>query len=249
MKTIDKILSESKKHNAYGAKYKLSPYKINNLLTDDVDWDEIALKCTTNERHEMFGKSVNEVRDIWTKRGDVGKKRGSELDTFIQSKFDNKPYVPTYEDDILTNKLKSFETFFGSIDGMFEYVGSEMWLNLKYKDLGFISCRLDILLSYVKDNKLWLLDWKNNEKITTDNRFRNLHAPLSDVNDSDMAKFTNQLYTYKYIIEEYGVKVDELRIMQITEDKVIPHKKFSYEYSKEKMESIFDTCFKIMRND
>ncbi|MFH1152653.1 MAG: PD-(D/E)XK nuclease family protein [Pseudomonadota bacterium] len=69
------------------------------------------------------------------------------------------------------------------------------------------------LIMYHPWGTLWVLDWKQNKKITTCNQWRTGSRPLSHLEDTDINKYTLQLSTYQYLIERerYFPHVKEIK--------------------------------------
>lgn len=224
-----------------GMKMK-SPHKILSTITEPIDWDKVSESVSQNPNHELFGKDPEEIRAIWKSNGSKGADRGIKLDDYITAKLIDAYFnLDAIEDDKLKAKCGHFDELYEShlskLDG---YVGSEIWLNSA--KLGVI-CRLDSLFTF--GNGLLVAEWKNTEKLTTRNTFRNLLGPAGLLQETDLNKFTLQTHFYRYILEELGYSNVKTRVFQFTEEKYEIHQEpFKYDpkfieeivkYSKDKI--------------
>lgn len=215
----------------------VSTYAINNAIEKPKDWDAIALKCSENPRHEMFGKSVEEIRAEWSSRASKGQNRGVKLDDYINAYLGGVPMShDEITDETLLAKCKNFDKLHTIVfNKLHSYIGSELWLNSAKIGL---SVRLDSLFTTNNNRELLIAEWKNNESLSTYNKFDKFIGPASHLENTDHNKFTIQVHTYKYILHEYGLfdKISS-RIFNIKKDnfKIL---KPAFEYDKEFVEEL-----------
>lgn len=221
----------------------LNTYSINALLEKPKDWNAIAQKCSDNPNHEMYGKPVEEILADWKSRGKKGQNRGLKLDSYIQAKLSNKSFDIAELDEIERLKCSHFDTTYEKFFKDMALVGQEVWLTSK---LG-VNVRLDALFLRPNENaevKLLIIDWKNNETITTFDRWNKLIGPASHLDQCDIVKMTLQIYIYRYILEEYGISNSIIeRVFQYTVNDYFIHKP-AFEYDAKFIEEIIEFCFK-----
>lgn len=179
----------------------LSTYKIFEALQKPKDWVAIATKCSINPNHEMFGVEPDMILQLWQSKGQKGADRGIGLDTYITARLQSSEFDKSLVTD--ANLLAKFEQFDIAYDKVFSklhsYVGSEIWLNSA--QLG-VSVRCDSMFTVSNDRTCYIPDWKNNEKLSTVNAYRQkLLGPLNNIDDTDLAKYTLQTHIYRYIVE------------------------------------------------
>ena len=197
----------------------LSTYKIFEALQKPKDWHAIAKKCSTNPTHEMFGVEPEMILQKWQTKGATGANRGIKLDDYITAKLSNEQFdIESITDENLLAKCVQFDCLHANVlSKLHSYVGSEIWLNSL--QLG-LSIRCDAMFTLTDDRSCFIPDWKNNEKLSTVNSYRQkLLGPLNNIDDTDLAKYTLQTYLYKYVIEEEMNSVFDTcqtRIMNIT---------------------------------
>lgn len=227
----------------------ISAHKIVNSLKTPVDFHKIAEHCSQNPNHEHFGKEPDVIMQLWQSKGKSGAKRGNYLDIYITDllKHDGdstRVSIHSDADEKTIKKFKSFTKFYKeTLQPVTSYIGSEIWLTSK---LG-IACRLDALFEFhstvTQQDHLLIFDWKNHEKISAYNRYRNMQGPLQHLDESEVNTMTLQLYVYQYILEEYGYDVGGVRICQLLEDTTIVRKP-GFAYSKSLMEEIIEYAVK-----
>lgn len=203
---------------AQGDSKFISTYAINSAIEKPKDWDAIALKCSNNPNHEMFGKSVQTIREEWSSRGARGQKRGIGLDDYINAKLGGVPIThDTIVDEKLLQKCLHFDRlYYNVLQRLHSYIGSELWLNSRRLKL---SVRTDSLFTIHDANSLLIAEWKNNETISTTG-WDYFQGPASHLKNTDINKFTIQTFVYKYIFDEYELFDDVVpKIFNITSTK------------------------------
>lgn len=214
--------------------------KILKSLQVQTDFFEVAVKCSKNPKHEYFGKDPAEIQQIWFAKGRAGAERGNFIDRYIQSVLSTKDITisAVSNDEETTSKCNQFLKFYNEFLSSMQFIGAEVKLTSK---LG-INGRLDAMFSYsnkVRRNNLLIVDWKNNDKIRTSNKYKKLLGPAKMFDDCEAVLFTLQTYLYKYILEEYGLKVSSTRVIQILSDHVVSHKPY-FNYDKRFIEDVVD---------
>lgn len=224
-----------------GGKF-LSTYKINAALEEPKDWNQIAADCSNNPNHEYFGETAEFILAEWKSRGAKGKDRGNTLDDYITAKLEGKSFDFSECDKETINKCSFFDETYDKFFKDFMYVGSEIWVN---SEKG-ISGRMDTV--FIAESKktpgkyvLLIAEWKNTEKLTDSNKWSNLLGPAKHLEQSELNKFTNQVYIYKYILEnELNIDIDvDVRIFQYKKDGYKIWKP-GFEYSKQYIEDIIE---------
>ena len=84
-----------------------------------------------------------------------------------------------------------------NIKDKLEFVGRELMLHSPQMK---VNGRLDAL--FMKGNNLLLVDWKNNETITTENSWEKCKGPLYQYDACDLNLYTIQVYIYVYILRK-----------------------------------------------
>jgi hypothetical protein len=205
----------------------LSAYAILSALQQPKDWDDIALKCSKNPNHQHFGKTVKEIRTLWSTKSMSGANRGNTLDDWIFAKCSGTQLDTSTFDEQLLNKCAKFDVLYENvISKMYSFVDSEIWLNSKILGL---SVKLDSLFETTK-NTFLVCEWKNTNNPSLDNRWQKLLGPASHLDDSDLNKWTIQTHIYRFILEEYDI-ADSIKtiIFNIKEHETIPFTGFDYD--------------------
>lgn len=216
----------------------LSTSEIVSSVAAAFDAVKVATKCAEKATPgtKYYGMTVEEIIDSWNAKASQAAYRGMGLDTYIQATLHNKPRPIVDDDDNLQKKCHHFDEFFNeklSKLPNIELVGTELWINsLQHTIRG----RMDALFSL--GEFLLLFDWKNNDEFKVNN-FEKMQGPCDFLPQTDMNKFTIQLYTYKYILEqEFEQKVKSCRVVQFNDVGYHIHKP-QFEYQKEFMEEVF----------
>lgn len=235
-KDIKRLKSKGwENHNKIGSGEFNSVYNVLNHYKFEVDFDVIADKCSANPNHKMFGKTVEEIREVWKQKGEVGKRRGRQLDSYIQNKLHKKPFPEMEEamkDESMVSKFKNFDALREEVlnkSGM-RPVSSELWVNsAEYKIRG----KFDEIFYIDGDfNGYVLVDWKNTEDIKVDSA-RMMSGCLSHLPSCDLYEYYLQIYIYMFLLRtEYKINCRGGRIMQLAERKykvLTPPEDFPYD--------------------
>lgn len=68
-----------------------------------------------------------------------------------------------------------------------------------------IAGTMDGLIKSKKDGKIWIIDWKTNEKITTENTYNKFgFSPIEHIPDINYEHYSLQLNLYEYILKKVG---------------------------------------------
>ena len=120
------------------------------------------------------------------------------------------------------------------------------WLYYSYKCQNKDTCLNELLvydpklgvagqvdLVTIKDNVVDIIDFKSNDKITTEGyRGAKAKEPLKDLPDCSLTKYSLQVSLYARMLESLGYKVGKLTILHIKEIGVVPYNVDYTEYSK-----------------
>ena len=77
-----------------------------------------------------------------------------------------------------------------------------------------------------QNNTCTLIDWKTNKQINKKSKYKKkgIHELTKDIEDCEYEKYSLQLNAYKLILEkEYGLKVEDMIIVHLLEDKYIEY--------------------------
>lgn len=83
------------------------------------------------------------------------------------------------------------------------------------------------LLFFHGDNKVTLVDYKTNKKISKDCYGKKGYKVLKDMDASNINKYSLQLTMYAYMLERKGYEIDKLILVHLMEDK---YKEYEIDY-------------------
>ena len=98
----------------------------------------------------------------------------------------------------------------------------------------------DMLVQNKKTGKLEIIDFKTNKKMEAKGKHGNLLYPFDDTSACELAEYTIQLNTYKYIVEKLtDLKIDGLKLVWFNINNP-SHKVFELEHIQDKISQMFD---------
>lgn len=212
---VDQINESTSTREQQWKIYKKCPYSVSKIVASlhkEFDTEKMAEK--TFEKHfddpdsKYYKMSVEEIINQWEEKSKQGRENGKALDDFIGMILDPKANDSDFSEyigslnSIAANKCKKFKEFFESnLKDNLNFVGRELML---YDESARVNGRLDAL--FEKNGNLFLIDWKNNETITKENKWEKCKGPLYKYDACDLNLYTVQVYIYVYILRKiYGL--------------------------------------------
>jgi hypothetical protein len=171
------------------------------------DSDIIASKTAKSR-----GVSKESLLKEWKEKGDTSAKKGKHIHKVIENYLKNKNEIDT---NLYSIEINQFLNFYNDFLQDKEIIYLEKVLyDENYKIAGTIDC-----LAYDnKENVLYYIDWKTNEKFTISNKYQKLKKPLNKYEQSNKEVYSLQLSFYRYIVEE---NVLQNKLLEHLKDKSI----------------------------
>ena len=220
---IDKIVESTDTYQKKKAIYKACPYSVSKILDTlhkpfekEKKAQEMVEKYFDDPNNRYYHMSYEDIINQWDEAAKTGRENGKLLDKYIGmvlEKKESKDILDKFTssiNEVAGNKCKSWHRFYDSnIQNKIEFVGRELML---YDEKLKVNGRLDAL--FLKGDILLLIDWKNNDKISTNNPFEKCKGPLFEYDASDLNLYTVQVYIYAYIlITKYHL--DDIKIVPL----------------------------------
>lgn len=176
------------------------------------DADKIIKKMMASKtwpQSKYFGKTPDEIKDMWEKNRDEAATAGTKMHYVIEC-FYNGNSEPLDNDTSL--ELKYFREYHN--DNPFEPYRTE-WI--VFDEDVKIAGSIDMIYADPSDpthNTLYIYDWKRSKEIKLMNPFQSGKGPLSDLTDANYVHYSLQLNIYKRILEtKYGKKITRLNLV------------------------------------
>lgn len=192
-----------------------------------------ASKCRLNPLHEMYEKDLDEIIDLWKKRGSEAANKGTHLHEQIENFYLEQEYDRTEE-------FHLFESFASEHDHIKPY--RTEWKI--FDEHHHIAGTIDLISK--NENGYEMFDWKRSKKVINaltgeaikNNQWQRGVGQLSDIDDTSYNRYCLQQSLYKYILEKnYGVKVSKMYLI-ILYPEYKSYFKVEVPYLKEKAEYI-----------
>ena len=161
-------------------------------------------------------KSPKELVKEWNESGKKSQVKGNLVHNFIEEESINESTKrPEYDSDkIIDNyyKMKANE--------LKNIIPIRAELHITSHLLGLVMV-IDYLGYDTVTNEVVVIDWKTNEKLTSDKdkkgRYNKMSWPFNDLYSNKINEYSVQLNLYKAALAAYGIKVDKLYIAHLTE--------------------------------
>jgi 8-oxo-dGTP pyrophosphatase MutT (NUDIX family)/CRISPR/Cas system-associated exonuclease Cas4 (RecB family) len=200
------------------------------------EFDSYSAARRLNPSHELYGLKVDEIVEIWNRKGKEAANKGTFLHEQIECFYLNQEYTKTeefhlFEDFVNDNShIKPYRTEWRIFDERFHIAGT----------VDLISKNGNIYEMY---------DWKRSKKVVNsfngqpikNNPWQNGVGQLADIDDTSYNRYCLQQSLYKFILEKnYGIKVSNMYLI-VLYPKYSRYYKVEVPYLKDKAEYILRT--------
>lgn len=195
---------------------------------DPFDSVACAMRCAKNPRHELFGRTVRDIIEIWQSRGRAASDAGTQIHEFGEACFLCKAGMHEKIGHQLRPRLSSDGTLEATTPK--EEALARWWDSLdlrRYvliaKEARVYNPRLryagtfDLLLYDLVEHFFVLKDYKTNKEL-----FRcmgdRLKAPLTPIKADNAGKYTVQQNLYVIELENLGIHVGAMDLVWLKDD-------------------------------
>lgn len=195
-------------------------YKIDDIETISVttlirkffkEFDALGSAMNLRPNHILYGKTPEEIVEIWNEKG----RNAANGGTFLHEQIERYYLGLSYEKP---SEFKHFELFYNHHKTMIPY-RSEWRI---FDESHNIAGTIDMLVQ--DGDRFDMYDWKRSERILDNNKFPIVNSQwrksgikeLSHVPDTSYNHHCLQQSLYKYILENnYGIKVNKMYLVII----------------------------------
>lgn len=162
---------------------------------------------------EQAGVDQEEIKKEWKRLNDYANEIGTETHQWIEDYY-NKIWreIPTNQD--LLHRITKFNKIYSKQLHKLEPLAFEVRVfSKKWKKAGMIDSL------FVKDGKIFILDWKTNKDFTSDShpkgKYEKLLAPFDEYWKNHLNEYSIQLSMYAAILEEWGFEIGGAYLVHI----------------------------------
>ncbi len=162
---------------------------------------------------EQAGVDQEEIKKEWKRLNDYANEIGTETHQWIEDYY-NKIWreIPTNQD--LLHRITKFNKIYSKQLHKLEPLAFEVRVfSKKWKKAGMIDSL------FVKDGKIFILDWKTNKDFTNDShpkgKYEKLLAPFDEYWKNHLNEYSIQLSMYAAILEEWGFEIGGAYLVHI----------------------------------
>lgn len=173
------------------------------------EFDPYTAASRLNPNHELYSREVEEIVDIWDKRGKVAANKG----TFLHEQIENYYLGIAYEE---TEEFDQFKNFINDHNDLLPY-RSEWRV---YDDRYNIAGTIDLIVTNGNNHDIY--DWKRSKKVVNtfngepieQNQWQKAVGGLSHIDDTSYNRYCLQQSLYKFILEKnYGITIDNVYLI------------------------------------
>lgn len=168
------------------------------------DADSVLKKMCASPKwntHKHYGKSPEEIKEIWRKNGEEAASQGTAMHLNIENYYNGVPMTASFKESpegILFQKYlddhkeyKAYRTEWTVFSKKYKIAGS---IDMVYEDPKNPGCHV-------------IADWKRSNEIKFENKWEKGKGPLSHLDNCNYWHYTLQLNIYRMLLEKYYDKV------------------------------------------
>ena len=161
---------------------------------------------------EQAGVDQEEIKKEWKRLNDYANEIGTETHQWIEDYY-NKIWreIPTNQD--LLHRSTKFNKIYSKQHKLEPLAFEVRVFSKKWKKAGMIDSL------FVKDGKIFILDWKTNKDFTSDShpkgKYEKLLAPFDEYWKNHLNEYSIQLSMYAAILEEWGFEIGGAYLVHI----------------------------------
>ena len=162
---------------------------------------------------EQAGVDQEEIKKEWKRLNDYANEIGTETHQWIEDYY-NKIWreIPTNQD--LLHRITKFNKIYSKQLHKLEPLAFEVRVfSKKWKKAGMIDSL------FVKDGKIFILDWTTNNDFTSDShpkgKYEKLLSPFDEYWKNHLNEYSIQLSMYAAILEEWGFEIGGAYLVHI----------------------------------
>lgn len=191
------------------------------------DGESMARKCSANPKHPMYGKTVEEILQLWKQNGAEAASAGTNVHEFCEACF----LYMTGQDELIDEKFRERLTEEGlvALDPK-EESAAKWWEETDWnrfvpiaKETRVVNVQLgyagtfDLLLWDLYTQSFAVRDWKTNKDLT---RWfgEMLLPPLTMIRSNDIGKYTVQQTLYTVVLRRLGMPVTANILIWLRQD-------------------------------
>ena len=226
--------------DSYGKQY-FSVTSLTKQFFESFNAESQAIKCSKGSNPKYAGRNPDDILAEWEAERLRGSSEGDNVHAYAEAVMMERGDIRSPIDPMPEPISGRCGKLFAQVDRAIEYLtGPSCRLNFVAAEMIVFSPELLLsgmidLIMYHPWGTLWILDWKQNKKITAHNQWRTGRGPLSHLEDTDINKYTLQLSIYQYLIkkERYFPYVKEIKraLIHLSEEayRILPLQYFDRE--------------------
>ncbi|MCP3944959.1 MAG: hypothetical protein GY710_26255 [Desulfobacteraceae bacterium] len=193
-----------------------------------------SIKSSRGKNPKYAGRDPQEIEKEWLAEGHRGSSEGDNAHLYAEG------IMEMWEPLLLPQPISDrCEKLFSQVNKAADYLLTrydfiEAEKVIFSPKLG-LAGMIDLLMRNPDTGEILILDWKQNKKISTENRFQSGFPPISHLQDTAINKYSIQLSTYQYILikdnyfpDATGFKRGLIHLTP-TDFKLIPVQYYDYE--------------------
>ena len=206
------FIFDPKKHKyTYKGETLISVTTLVSKFHKPFDTDTVAKKTS-----EKTGVDPEILKEQWLQTNKYANELGTAVHEWIENYF-NQIWTPLPNNSDIIHRINKFNKIYCKYLNKLTPVKLETRIfSTKWKVAGTIDAL------FIKDGKLYIVDWKSNKKFTDDDhpdgKWEKLLEPFNDFYKNHHNEYSIQLCLYALILKEWGIDVSGAYLVYIGPD-------------------------------
>lgn len=162
-----------------------------------------AVKCSKGKNPRYVGRTPKEILAEWEAERFRGSSEGDNAHLYGEAltadwPMEERPGPISLRCAFLFWQIRRAVRWLTQTKG-FVFISAEL---IVFSPALGIAGMIDLLMWDPATNMMWILDWKQNKMITTQNEWQTGFGPISHLQQTDINTYTLQLSTYQYLLQK-----------------------------------------------
>lgn len=184
------------------------------------EFDKDGISAAYAKKH---GMTQQEVIDMWDAKAKRSTEIGNAVHKFIENYYKKESFDTSVYDETILKYIDSAKKAIEQISQVYDFVEAE---KIVFDPENKYAGILDAIMKGKKSGKIYLIDWKTNETIKTENPFQSGFEPISHIEDCNFNHYSLQLNLLKKaLLNHIDINPDDIimQLVHITADDVCYH--------------------------
>lgn len=244
-KKFEKIIFYEEEHKYFVEDIQYnSVSSIIEIYTPKFDVEKISKRVAKRENC-----STKEITQKWAIRRDFSMVRGTEFHCYVETYLNEGKKIEVITP--IQQEINAFHRFWDNKNrNRYQIIATELII---YDEELEIAGTIDCILYEKEKKEFYIVDWKTNKEIKTENKYAKLFTPFENLDDCNYNKYSIQTSIYRMILEKnFDIKITDSFIIHFPPkqegENICQYVPIKIPYHKEAIEEVFKQRIESLKN-